>query len=181
VDAFDFNRIEDVTDDPDAPGTIYVAETGRAHQEVTHGRVYRLEVDPRAPTAGHDLRDPRCGDRRRHREPGQPGDLGLGARDPGDRNWEASGFNRVLVYDLASATLTEMARADPDQDLVDERGPGVWETSAAVDVSDVFGPGWWLLNVQAHYTEMSVPDQGLEPDSGTGEGGQLTLLFVPGT
>jgi hypothetical protein len=39
-----------------------------------------------------------------------------------------------------------------------------------VDVSDVFGPGWWLLNVQAHYTEMNVPDQSLEPDLATGEG-----------
>jgi hypothetical protein len=48
-------------------------------------------------------------------------------------------------------------------------------------VSGVFGPGWWLLDVQGHYTEMSVPDQSLEPDSATGEGGQLTLVFIPGT
>jgi hypothetical protein len=179
--AFDFNRIEDMTDDPNAPGTMYFAETGRAHQEVTHGRVYRLEVDPEHPrratlavildaAAGDDLVSPD----------------NLGISDSAlviqeDRNWKASGYNRVLVYDLTSGTLTAVARADPDPDLVDERGPGAWETSGVVDVSDVLGPGWWLLNVQAHYTEMSVPDQSLEPDSATGEGGQLTLMFVPGT
>jgi hypothetical protein len=48
-------------------------------------------------------------------------------------------------------------------------------------VAGVFGQGWWLLNVQAHDTEMSVPDQSLEPDTATGEGGQLVLVFIPGT
>lgn len=179
--AFDFNRIEDMIDDPNDPGTVYFAETGRANQEITHGRIYQLEVDPSNPreatlsvvldaAAGDDLVNPD----------------NLGVSDTAlviqeDRNWKMSGFNRVLVYDLASDTLTPVARTDPDQAIVDDRGPGAWESSGVVDVSDAFGPGWWLLNVQAHYTKMRVPDQSLEPDSAKGEGGQFTLLFIPGT
>jgi len=179
--AFDFNRIEDQIDDPNDPGTVYFAETGRANQEVTHGRIYRLEVDPTNPRQAtlSVVLDAAAGD-----DLFSPDNLGISGAAlviQEDRNWKMSGFNRVLVYDLATGTLTPVARTDPDQAIVDDRGPGAWESTGAVDASEVFGPGWWLLNVQAHYTEMSVPDQSLEPDSATGEGGQLMLLFIPGT
>ena len=179
--AFDFNRIEDMTDDPNDPGVLYFAETGRANQEVTHGRVYRLEVNPDRPrhAALSLVLDAAAGD-----DVVSPDNLGISDRAiviQEDRNWKRSGYNRVLVYDLASGILSEVARTDPDQDLVDERGPGAWESSGVVDVSDAFGDGWWILNVQAHDTEMRVPDQTLEPDSATGEGGQLALVFIPGT
>lgn len=179
--AFDFNRIEDQIDDPNDPGTLYVAETGRANQEVTHGRVYRLEVDPEHPREASlsVVLDAAAGD-----DIFSPDNLGISDAAlviQEDRNWKMSGFNRVLVYDLAAGTLTPVARTDPDQAIVDERGPGAWESSGVVDVSDVFGPGWWLLNVQAHYTEMPVPDLSLEPDTAAGEGGQLMLVFIPGT
>ena len=179
--AFDFNRIEDQIDDPNAPGTIYFAETGRANQEVTHGRIYRLEVDPAHPRHAtlSVVLDAAAGD-----DLVQPDNLGISDAAiviQEDRNWKGSGYNRVLVYDLATGTLTSVARTDPDQAIVDEKGPGAWESSGVVDASAMFGPGWWLLDVQAHYTEMSVPDQSLEPDSAIGEGGQLTLVFIPGT
>ncbi len=179
--AFDFNRIEDQTDDPNAPGTIYFSETGRANQEVTHGRVYRLQVDPMNPRNAtlSVLLDAAAGD-----DLVQPDNLGisdLALVIQEDRNWKQSGYNRVLVYDLASGTLTAVARADPNQKIIDEKGPGAWESSGVVDVSDVFGAGWWLLDVQAHYTTMHVPDMSLELDTAKGEGGQLMLLFIPGT
>ena len=179
--AFDFNRIEDEIDDPNDPGTVYFAETGRANQEVTHGRVYRLEVDPANPREAtlSVVLDAAADDDIFNPDNLGISDTALAIQE--DRNWKNAGFNRVLVYDLATGTLTPVARTDPDQAIVDDRGPGAWESSGIVDVSDVFGPGWWLLNVQAHYTEMNVPDQSLEPDSATGEGGQLTLVFIPGT
>ena len=179
--AFDFNRIEDQVDDPNDPGTVYFAETGRANQEVTHGRVYMLEVDPAARKQAtlSVVLDAAAGD-----DIFSPDNLGISDSAlviQEDRNWKKAGFNRVLVYDLLTGTLSEAARTDPDQAIVDEKGPGAWESSGVVDVSDVFGPGWWLLNVQAHYTEMNVPGPSLEPDTATGEGGQLTLVFIPGT
>jgi len=35
--------------------------------------------------------------------------------------------------------------------------------------------------VQAHYTEVPVPDTSLVPNSGTSEGGQLELVYIPGS
>jgi hypothetical protein len=181
VGAFDFNRIEDMIDDPNDPGTVYFAETGRANQEVTHGRIYKLEVDPADPEKARlsVVLDAAAGD-----DIFNPDNLGISDDAlviQEDRNWKKSGFNRVLVYDLATGSLTAAARTDPGPAILDKRGPGAWESSGIVSVSGLFGQGWWLLNVQAHYSKMSVPDQSGEPDSATGEGGQLTLLFIPGT
>jgi hypothetical protein len=179
--AFDFNRIEDSIDDPNAPGTVYFAETGRANQEVTHGRVYRLVVDPADPTAATltPILAADAGD-----DIFNPDNLGISDTTlmiQEDHNWKAIGYNRIHTYDLATGAFATVARTDPDQAIIDDRGPGSWESSGIVSVADIFGEGWWLANVQAHYTEVNVPDQTLEPDSATGEGGQMTLLFVPGT
>jgi hypothetical protein len=179
--AFDFNRIEDMTDHPTDLGTIYFAETGRANQEVTHGRIYRIAVDPEHPRRAtlEVVLDAAAGD-----DIFNPDNLGISERSlviQEDRNWKMSGFNRVLVYDLGTGSLTAVARTDPSERLIDNEGPGAWESSGVVDASEFFGEGWWLLDVQAHDTRMSVPDQSLEPDTGRGEGGQLMLLFVPGS
>jgi len=179
--AMDFNRIEDQIDDPNAPGTVYFSETGRANQEVTHGRVYKLEVDTNDPTRAtlSVILDAAKGD-----DLVQPDNLGISDNAlviQEDRNWKKSGYNRVLVYDLSSGTLTAVARTDPKQSIIDLKGPAAWESSGVVDASDVFGAGWWLLDVQAHYTNMRTPDQSLVPDSARGEGGQLELVYIPGT
>jgi hypothetical protein len=179
--AWDFDRIEDQVADPNHPGTIYFTETGRANAYAPHGRVYELRVDPNAPNHAtlSVVLDSNTGD-----DIFSPDNVGISARAlviQEDRNWKQSGYNRVLVYDLATGTLTPVARTDPDQSIIDEKGLGAWESSGVVNAEDAFGPGWWLLNVQAHYTEMPVPDQTLVPDSATGEGGQLDLVFIPGT
>jgi len=179
--AWDFDRIEDQVADPNSPGTIYLSETGRANHEVTHGRIYRLDVDPAAPKHGtlSVVLDAAEGD-----AIFSPDNLGISDTAlviQEDRNWKQADFNQVLVYDLTRETLTSVARTDPDQAIVDEKGPGAWESSGVISVADVFGEGWWLLDVQAHYTKMSVPDQSLEPNTAKGEGGQLELVFIPGT
>jgi hypothetical protein len=48
-------------------------------------------------------------------------------------------------------------------------------------VSDFFGEGTWLLDVQAHATKVSQQGPDLRLDSAEGEGGQLLLLHAPGT
>jgi hypothetical protein len=60
-------------------------------------------------------------------------------------------------------------------------GLGIWESSGIVDVSDFFGEGTWLLDVQAHATKVSQQGPDLRLDSAEGEGGQLLLLHAPGT
>jgi hypothetical protein len=45
------------------------------------------------------------------------------------------------------------------------------ETSGIIDAWDILGPGWWLLNMQAHY--------GIAGE--LVEGGQLMAVFIPQT
>jgi hypothetical protein len=175
--AWGFDRIEDQIDDPNDPGRISFAEMGRAHAFAPNGRVYKLEVDPDSPQIATlaVVLDSRRDDL------ASPDNLGISARAlviQEDRNWKQSGYNRVLAYDLATGDLSEVARTDPPGRLVDKEGPAAWESSGVVSVEDAFGPGWWLLDVQAHDTRMEVPDRTLVPSTSTGE---LDLVFIPGT
>lgn len=179
--AFDFDRIEDIAVEPNDVGTLYFAETGRANAYASHGRIYKLTMDPDHPkqatlsvvidsTAGDDIFN--------------PDNLGISDRTlviQEDRNWYKSGYSRILVYDLVTGDLAPVARLDPDPDLVEEHGPGVWESSGIVDASAAFGEGWWFLTVQAHKKVMDVPDLSLVPDTATDEGGQFGLIFIPGS
>jgi hypothetical protein len=73
---------------------------------------------------------------------------------------------------------------------VDGRAPGnwgAWETSGIVDASAAFGPGMFLIDVQAHtlWIEKADGDDNYPPDGPDftykREGGQLLLLRIPGT
>ena len=181
--SFNFIRIEDAATDPGTPGVVYFADTGaNKTTENRYGRIYKLTLDPAHPRqadlevvldsgAGDDIVNPD----------------GLGLNDQAlviqeDRNKAATGVARIHVYDLASETLTAVAALDPsDAAIAKGGGPGVWESSGVVDVSDFFGPGMWLVNVQAHETKIRQQGLDLKVDSGVGERGQLLLVKIPGT
>jgi hypothetical protein len=68
---------------------------------------------------------------------------------------------------------------------------GAWETSGIVDASAAFGPGHYLIDVQAHTlwvqkadgpdTTLAVDINNTDPDfTYKREGGQLLLLYIPG-
>jgi hypothetical protein len=88
--------------------------------------------------------------------------------DPGGQTYLA----RIWEYDIKKGGLTEIARHDPNRFLpdaanfltIDE------ESSGIVDVSDIMGPGYYLLDVQAHY---NIGDPELV------EGGQLLMMYDP--
>jgi hypothetical protein len=72
---------------------------------------------------------------------------------------------------------------------VDGRAPGnqgAWESTGIVDASNAFGPGAFLINVQAH--TLWVAKQPGDDNNGDGqpdftykrEGGQLSLIRIPG-
>ena len=84
---------------------------------------------------------------------------------------------KVWQYDVATDSLKLLTQFDParfgDVNLpatapftVDE------ETSGVIDVQDILGAGWHLINAQAHYS-IADPNQV--------EGGQLLALFNPDT
>jgi hypothetical protein len=180
--SFNFVRIEDAANDPDTPGVVYFADSGNARSDSRHGRLYRMTIDPEHPRRAtlEVVLDGDDGD-----DLVNPDNLGINARAlviQEDRNAPRSGYARVLVYDLASGTLTPVARLDPPLAVIERGGGrGVWESSGAIDVSDFFGPGSWLVNAQAHDTAILQQGIDLELDSARGERGQLILLRIPGT
>lgn len=79
----------------------------------------------------------------------------------------------IWRYDIATGSLTAVARHDPRR-----FGPGAAElltqdeeSSGIIDVSDILGEGWVLLDVQAHYRHS---------DPELVEGGQLLAMWLPG-
>ena len=140
--SFNFIRIEDAATDPGTPGVVYFADTGaNKTTENRYGRIYKLTLDPANPRqadlevvldngAGDDIVNPD----------------GLGLNDQAlviqeDRNKAATGVARIHVYDLGSETLTAVAALDPsDAAIAKAGGPGVWESSGVVDVSELLRP-----------------------------------------
>jgi hypothetical protein len=180
--AFDFVRIEDAVASSTDPGVVYFADTGAAHKETFRGRIYRLTIDPTRPLRA-SLEVVLDGDA--SADLFNPDNLALSAKAlviQEDRNYAHSGYNRVLVYRFANQTLEAVARTDPRPIAIErDGGPGAWESSGVIDAGELFGEGWWLLDVQAGDVRVSVPGPSLEPDSAEGEGGQLLKVFIPNT
>jgi hypothetical protein len=98
-----------------------------------------------------------------------------------------------LWYVPFSGTAEVVAKVDQSADGgptdVDGRAPGnwgAWESSGIVDASAAFGPGAFLINVQAH--TLWVEKEPGDDNNGDGqpdftykrEGGQLALIRIPG-
>jgi hypothetical protein len=58
--------------------------------------------------------------------------------------------------------------------------PGSWESSGIVDASDAFGPGAFLLDVQAHGWEIETAPSPFPGVTYMREAGQLLLFRLPG-
>jgi hypothetical protein len=179
-------RIEDATADPAHPGVVYFADTGAGRldhgQESRAGRIYRFTMDPTHPRSAtlEVVVDGDEGDDMIN--PDNVGIAGSSLVIQEDHNNPKYGYDRVLVYDTVAQTLREVARTDPSQHLIDVvGGPGFWESSGVVDASDWFGPGWWLLTVQAGEQNVHQPGLDGQVDSAIGEGGQILKVYIPGT
>jgi hypothetical protein len=86
---------------------------------------------------------------------------------------------RLWLYDLAADSLLEVGVSDsfffgdsnPSLPGVQALLTRDEESSGIVDAWDIIGPGWWVLNMQAHY--------GISGE--LVEGGQLMAVFIPQT
>jgi hypothetical protein len=101
--------------------------------------------------------------------------------DPGSQNQYAASnaagtTARVWRYDLASGTLSVAAKVNQAGDPAAAQGS--WESSGIIDASEAFGPGAFLLDVQAHTILMDVQQVGTLTFKR--EGGQLLLFRIPG-
>jgi hypothetical protein len=72
-----------------------------------------------------------------------------------------------------------VALVDQSSDPTGQR-LGAWESSGIVDASHVFGPGAFLLDVQAHGWEIAEAPSPFPGIFHRRENGQLMLLRVPG-
>jgi hypothetical protein len=95
--------------------------------------------------------------------------------DPGGHNQGIS-YARIWRYDIATGA-TEVV-AEVDQSLVPSSPKGAWESSGIVDVSDVFGPDTFLVDVQAG--TLIVDEEVRGTLTYQREGGQLLLVKIPG-
>ena len=174
-----FLRPEDGHWDPKNPRDFYFATTDRYDQTrdtppgttVGRSRLYRLRFEDLAnPTAGGTIDmlidgtegaqqlDNMTIDGRGHV---------LLTEDPG----AVSRLAKLWQYDIATDSLKLIAEHDPARFspsaagflTIDEEASGI------IDASDILGPGWFLLDVQAHYP--NGPE--------LVEGGQLLALYNP--
>lgn len=216
---FQFIRIEDLATDKHNPRVVYFADTGEPRaiaDAVTgrlrrgpsgtqgpypNGRIFKMVMNAGDPTVVDSLSVLINADAGGYNNPAalhNPDNLDTSAsslmiqEDPGSHNNYAPNSGpsaRVWRYDLGTGALSVVAEVDQSQDPAAREG--TWESSGIVDASAVYGPGTWLLNVQAHtlFVEQEtriITDTTRNPPA-TGpvvfkrEGGQLLLLTVPGS
>ncbi len=173
----------------------------------TNGRVWRMVLDKRNPRKVKSLRVLVEGDDSPVKtldEVHQPDNLEstraglMVTEDPGSSQQFPAGSDDPnattarLWFVPFSGTPHVLAKVDQSSDGgstdVDGRpnaGWGAWESTGVVDASKAFGPGAFLINVQAH--SLWVDTAPGEDNNGDGEpdftykreGGQLALLRVP--
>lgn len=175
----EFLRPEDGAWDPRNPNDFYFVTTDRFDQvkagtgaQIGRSRLYRLRfVDVTRPELGGTVDMLLDGT-----EPQQMMDnLDMDAygrvliqEDPGNQPYLA----RIWEYDVKKDTMTEVGIHDPNRFA--PGAPGLLttdeESSGIIDVSDIFGPGYYIFDVQAH---RALTDPELVED------GQLLLMFDP--
>ncbi len=193
---FQFIRVEDIAYDPDAPRTVYFADTGntRLLEDAGSGRLWRAP----AGTAGtsqsmgrifkmtFNAADPTKVDAFSVVTEAET----IGMRNPDNLDvghhslmvQEDAGNAKIWRYALDSGAWTHVATATQP----------TAETSGVLDVSRWFGDGWWAVTVQSHVNESATTGQPFTwtgppgPAVGTTydkrrEDGQLLLMRVDGS
>jgi hypothetical protein len=215
---FNFVRVEDIAYDKRAgmENVVYVVDSGRGTAATpgpgisTNGRVWRMELDPDNPKEVESLSVFVEGDNAPVKDPNevhQPDNLESTAtgiiltEDPGSsQQFNPGDLNATtarLWYVPFSGTPAIVARVNQSEDeqSTDQDGPGrlgrlgAWESSGIVDASAAFGPGYFLVDVQAHtlWVEQEpgedtfIDEETSNPDfTYKREGGQLLLIRIPG-
>jgi hypothetical protein len=189
---FQFIRIEDSGYDPRVgPGenpVMYFSDTGNGgviegpngqliggSGPFNRGRVFRMEFAPDNPRKVVDLSILIDGNFSANPfAPGlalrAPDNIGMSDHSLMLQEDTSSQVSRVLRYDLDTQTWSVVARVNDQQ----------WESSGIVDASDFYGPGTWLLDVQAHTINVEGPTL-IDGINYKTEGGQLLLLTLPGS
>ena len=196
---------------PGMQNVLYVVDSGRGATSAggnaftsSNGRVWKLVLDKSDPTKVTSFSVLIEGDDAPVKAPNeihQPDNIESTARslliteDPGSSQQftptEANATTaRLWQHDLAGGTNRVAAKVNQsadegplDVDANPNRGLlGAWESSGIVDASNVFGPGAFLIDVQAgtFVIDEEVRVEGPNTLTYQRDGGQLGLLRIPG-
>jgi hypothetical protein len=119
-------------------------------------------------------------------DPGSSQQFPPGSDVPGSPNFDpAATTARIWQYDLATGTKRVAAKVNQsadegptDEDAAPRGNLGAWESSGIVDASSIFGPGAFLVDVQAGTLVIDEEVRGTLTYQR--DGGQLGLLRIPG-
>lgn len=178
---FQFIRVEDIAYDRTNPRVVYVADTGNnrlLHSDVTgrlwrsssgmssNGRIFRLVLNADNPTVVDEFS-----------VFADASDVGFVKPD----NLDTSRKSLMVQEDRDGARIWRHDFEEGTWSIVATVNDAVGESSGIVDVSRWFGPGWWLLDVQAHGTDQEVFSADGAVPLVKREDGQLLLMRVPGS
>jgi hypothetical protein len=185
---FQFIRLEDLAYDKNEPRIVYVADTGRTRivpddatgrmqrgpggteGRADNGRIFRFVLnadDPKAVDSFTVLAD---------------GDAeGTRAYVPfvNPDNLDTSKNSLMVQEDNDDARIWQYRMSQDDWRIVATVNDPDGESSGIVDATDFFGPGNWLLTVQAHGT--NVDEEFVDGILFKREDGQLMLMKIPGS
>jgi hypothetical protein len=190
--AFRFDRLEDAAAVPGNDSRVYIADTGKAPATL-RGRVYQLDFDrshPKRATLKMVLNgDPPDNDDIYNPDNMAASDRVLMIQEDREAVFRVptagGGYGRVMEYRFSDGQLRSVARVNtppgspPNPENCTGCLPGTWESSGIINAGGLLGPGWWLLDVQAHNSTAPQPGPTLVPGSSTGENGQLLAIQVP--
>ena len=186
---FQFIRLEDLGYDPDEPRVVYVADTGRSRvvPDPATGRmvrgpggtvgqadneaIFKFVMDPHNPRKVDSFSMVAQGD-----DPATDAYVPFVSPD----NMGTSSTSLMVQEDTDNARIWQHEFATGDWRVVGTVNDPDGESSGIVDASEWFGPGSWLLGVQAHGSNVR------EELDGDGvlrklEDGQPMLMTLPGS
>jgi hypothetical protein len=190
---FQFIRVEDITYDKNQPNVVYFADTGErraianpatgrlmrgsssTNGPYPNGRIFRLVLDPSDPShvlSFSILLDNDLGGYNNLDVMHQPDNVDTSTKSLMVQEDTAQAPNsRIWRYDFATQTWSVVASVND----------AAWESSGVVNASDWFGPGAWLVDVQAHNVFVTQDTTTVPGVTLKMEGGQLLLLRLPGS
>jgi len=185
---FQFIRLEDLAYDKNSPRVVYVADTGQTRIVpnpatgrmmrgpsgtvglADHGRIFKFVFNEKNPRKVDSFSVFADGD-----APAAPEFVAFANPD----NIDTSANSLMVQEDADEAKIWRYDFGSGDWSVVATVNDPEGESSGIVDASAWFGPGAWLLDVQAHGTFIDQEQVG--DVLFKREDGQLMLMVIPGS
>jgi hypothetical protein len=186
---FQFIRLEDLAYDKNNPRVVYVADTGRT-RVVPDPETGRMKRGPGGTVGQADNgsifkfvfneNNPRKVDSFSVLAQGDTSERNLYTPFVNPDNMDTSKNSLMVQEDHDDARIWHLDFASGSWSVVATVNDPDGESSGIVDVSEWFGPGAWILDVQGHGANVF---EELQPDGTLAklESGQLLLMKIPGS